>query len=61
MTTRERLDEIRALMRQHEYTYADMQAGELYEDFIWDRVKLTEDEWNELFLYINAISYHVYG
>lgn len=61
MTIRERLDEIRTLKNQHDYVYADKQADALYEDITMGNVKVTDDEYHELFLYIASLSKHIYG
>ena len=56
MTVRERLDEIRAMIKQSAWAYADIQANELYEYSTMHR--LSEDEFTELFCYLDVISRH---
>lgn len=56
MNMRKRLDIIREFKDQHFYITASELADILYEDITTGRVKATEAEFHELFLYIDCLS-----
>lgn len=60
LSPKERLEEVRNLIKQKDWVHADMQIDEIYQDYskgLW----LSADESRWMFLMLNQISHHIYG
>ena len=60
MTVKQRLNEIKKLIKFKLYHIADKKVDALYEDFCSDNVKMTNTEEEQMFYYIDLISQALY-